>query len=52
LLVISTPSGVERFFEQAAELLPGPLDPEILAAVMHANWAEFADPPLAVSDPL
>ena len=50
--MISTPSGVERFFEQAAELLPGPLDPEILAAVMHANWAEFADPPLAVSDPL
>jgi mannose-6-phosphate isomerase-like protein (cupin superfamily) len=52
LLVISTPSGVERFFEQAVELLPGPVDPEMLAAVMHANWAEFAGPPLAVSDPL
>jgi mannose-6-phosphate isomerase-like protein (cupin superfamily) len=52
LLVIATPSGVERFFEQCAELLPGPVDPEMLAAVMHANWAEFAGPPLAVSDPL
>ena len=27
LLVITTPSGLERFFEQSAELLPGPLDP-------------------------
>ena len=52
LLVISTPSGVERFFEQAVELLPGPVDPEMLAAVGDANWTEFAGPPLAVSDPL
>lgn len=52
LLVICTPSGVERFFEQAAELLPGPVAPEMLAAVMHASWAEFVGPPLAVSDPL
>ena len=32
LLVIATPSGVERLFEQCAELLPGPLDTEALAA--------------------
>jgi hypothetical protein len=52
LLVITTPSGLERLFEQAAELLPSPLAPEMLAAVVHANWAEYAGPPLAVTDPL
>ena len=52
LLVIATPSGMERFFEQCAELLPEALDMTALAAVMHANWAELAGPPLAVSDPL
>jgi mannose-6-phosphate isomerase-like protein (cupin superfamily) len=35
LLVIATPSGVERFFEQCAELLPDPLDTEALAAIMR-----------------
>ncbi|HTF52673.1 MAG TPA: cupin domain-containing protein [Pseudonocardia sp.] len=52
LLIITTPSGLERFFEQCAELLPGPLDTEALAAVMHTNWVEFVGPPLGVSDPL
>ena len=52
LLVIATPSGVERFFEQCAELLPGPLDTEALAAVTDANWAKLAGQPLGVSDPL
>ena len=52
LLVITTPSGLERFFEQFAELPPGPMDPEKLAAVGHANWVEFVGPPVEVSDPL
>ena len=52
LLVITTPSGLERFFEQFAELLPGPVGPEKLAAVGHANWVEFVGPPVGVSDPL
>ena len=52
LLVVTTPSGLERFFEQFAELLPGPLDPKVLPAVGLANWIEFVGPPLAVSDPL
>jgi mannose-6-phosphate isomerase-like protein (cupin superfamily) len=51
LLVITTPSGLERFFEQFAELTQGPIGPEKLAAVGHANWMEFVGPPLAVSDP-
>ena len=52
LLVITTPSGSERFFEQFAELLPGPTDAQTLTAVGHANWIEFVGPPLAASDPL
>jgi len=52
LLVITTPSGLERFFEEFAALLPGPAIPETLTAVGHANWVEFVGPPVGVSDPL
>jgi mannose-6-phosphate isomerase-like protein (cupin superfamily) len=52
LLVFYTPSGAERFFEQHAELLPGPVDSETLAGLFRANWMEVQGPPLAVSDPL
>jgi mannose-6-phosphate isomerase-like protein (cupin superfamily) len=52
LLVIATPSGVERFFEQCAELLPGRLDTEALAAITKANWSEPVGPPLGISDPM
>jgi mannose-6-phosphate isomerase-like protein (cupin superfamily) len=52
LLVITTPSGLERFFEEFAATLPGPASPETLAAVGHANWVEFSGPPLGLSDPL
>jgi len=52
LLVITTPSGLERFFEQFAALLPGPADRDKLAAVGHANWVEFVGPPVGESDPL
>jgi mannose-6-phosphate isomerase-like protein (cupin superfamily) len=51
LLIITSPSGVERFFEQFAAL-PGAEDTEKLVAVGHANWIEFVGPPLGVSDPL
>jgi mannose-6-phosphate isomerase-like protein (cupin superfamily) len=52
LLVVTTPSGLERFFEQFAESLPGPVDPDLLSTVGHANWVEFVGPPVGVSDPL
>jgi mannose-6-phosphate isomerase-like protein (cupin superfamily) len=51
LLIITSPSGVERFFEQFAALR-GPVDADMLGAVGHANWIEFIGPPLGVSDPL
>ena len=52
LLVITTPSGLERFFEELAQLLPGPMDPEQFAAVGRSNWIEFVGPPVGVTDPL
>ena len=51
LLVVSTPSGLERFFEQFAELA-GPVDLEKLAGIGLANWVEFVGPPVGASDPL
>ena len=52
LLVITTPSGLEQFFEEFAQLLPGPVGPELFAAVARDSGIEFVGPPLAVSDPL
>jgi hypothetical protein len=52
LLAIYTPAGVERFFQQYAELLPGPVHPDAFAAIADTNRLEFIGPPLAVSDPL
>lgn len=52
LLAITTPSGLERFFEQFAALLPGPVSQEAVAAIGHANWVEFVGPPVGVSDPI
>jgi mannose-6-phosphate isomerase-like protein (cupin superfamily) len=48
LLVITTPSGLERFFEQFAESA----GVNVLAEVGIANWIEFAGPPLAGPDPI
>lgn len=52
LLVIATPSGLERFFDQYAERLPGPVDEEAFGAIAADNWLKFAGPPVGVSDPL
>ena len=52
LLVVSTPSGLERFFEQWVEPLPGVADQEKLTTVGRANWLDFVGPPAQVSDPL
>lgn len=52
LLIVTSPSGVERFFEDLAELAPGPVGPEAFAAVGQPHGVEFVGPPLQVSDPL
>ena len=52
LLAITTPAGLERFFEQYIDLLPEPVDQDKLNAISLANRMEIIGPPLAVSDPL
>ena len=52
LLVVTAPSGLERLFEDFAGLSPGPVSPDMLAAVARANWVEFVGPQLKDSDPL
>ncbi len=51
LLVITTPSGLERFFQEADELAR-PVDPEEMAKIGRANGLDFCGPPLSVSHPL
>lgn len=52
LLVITTPSGLERFFEQFAELHADSVSWDSLSGVGESNWLEFIGPPLAVTEPL
>ena len=52
ILVMFTPAGMERFFEQHAALPPGPVDPATYRAIAHNCGMEVAGPPLAESHPL
>lgn len=46
LLVITTPSGLEQFFERSAALRTGTADPERLIELGLAHGLEFIGPPL------
>ncbi len=52
VLVMFTPSGMERFFEEHAAMPSGPVDPAVYQDIAHRNWMRVAGPPLAESDPL
>jgi len=52
ILVMFTPSGMERFFEEHAALPPGPVDPDVYREMARRNWMDVAGPPLDESDPL
>ena len=52
ILVLFTPSGMERFFEEHAELPLGPIDQAIYEEIAGRSWMEVAGPPLAQSHPL
>lgn len=52
ILVMFTPAGMERFFQEHALLPPGPVDPDIYREIAHRSWMEVAGPPLAESHPL
>jgi len=51
ILVMFTPSGMERFFEEHALLPPGAVDPDRYREIAERNWMEVVGPPLAVSHP-
>lgn len=53
LLVVTTPSGLERFFQDfAAKSSDGLAAPEMLAEIGLAHGVEFVGPPVGVSDPI
>ena len=53
LLVVTTPSGLERFFHDfAAKSSGGLAGPEVLAEIGLAHGVEFIGPPVGVSDPI
>jgi quercetin dioxygenase-like cupin family protein len=52
ILVIFTPSGMERFFDRFAALGTGPVDPSAFASIGREVGMTVVGPPLAVSDPL
>lgn len=52
ILVLFTPSGMERFFEEHARLPSGPVDAARYAEIADRSWMEVAGPPLGQSHPL
>ena len=51
VLVMFTPSGMERFFEEHANLPDGPVDPEVYRRIAENNWMNVLGPPLKDSHP-
>ena len=52
LLIVTTPGGLDRFFEDFGRMLPGPVSPERLSDVGRASGLQFVGPPLELSDPM
>jgi quercetin dioxygenase-like cupin family protein len=52
ILVMFTPSGMERFFEKVAELPPGPMVGPTYDALAFHSWVKIIGKPLAESHPL
>jgi uncharacterized RmlC-like cupin family protein len=52
LMVMFSPAGMERFFEEHAALPAGPVDQAAYLEIARRNGMEVTGPPLARSDPL
>jgi mannose-6-phosphate isomerase-like protein (cupin superfamily) len=52
LMVMFSPAGMERFFEEHAALPAGPVDPAAYLEIARRNGMQVIGPPLAQSDPL
>jgi quercetin dioxygenase-like cupin family protein len=51
VLILFTPSGMERFFDRFAELPDGPVDPAAFGSIGSAVGMDVLGPPLAQSHP-
>jgi mannose-6-phosphate isomerase-like protein (cupin superfamily) len=51
LLVMFTPAGIERYFEEHAKLPPGPQDPAAIQEIARASGMEILGPPLTAARP-
>jgi mannose-6-phosphate isomerase-like protein (cupin superfamily) len=52
MLVMFTPSGMERFFSEHADLPPGAVDPDRYAQIADRSMMNVTGPTLGVSHPL
>jgi len=52
IMVIFTPAGMEKFFDELVQLPVGPVDPDVYRAIAHRSGMEVVGRPLAESDPL
>lgn len=52
ILVMFTPSGMERFFEDHARLITDTVDPDLYREIAARSWMEVTGPPLGESHPL
>jgi len=51
IVVIFTPSGMERFFDRFAALPAGPVDPGVFGSLGAEVGMDVIGPPMAVADP-
>ena len=51
ILVIFTPSGMERFFDRVAEQARHGIDPQTFARLAQEDWMDVLGPPLAETHP-
>jgi len=52
LLIVTTPAGLEGFFEDFSVRPQGSVDAQALTDIGHAYGVDFVGPPLSISDPL
>ena len=50
-LVMFTPAGMERYFEQQASLPPDAMQSDEHRALAHSHGMEVLGPPMSVTDP-
>jgi len=52
IIVMFTPSGMERFFDRFATLPPGPVGPDAFRSIGAEAGMEVVGPPMSVTHPV